>query len=312
LILLNVFKVERFEVDIKQLKYFACVAEELHFGKAAEKSHITQPALSIQIKNLEEYLGGKLFVRNKRNVALTDAGKDILSKSYKIINAMDELLEYSAALFNGTAGHINISYSGLAAYTGVMGSVIETFRQMYPDINVGLEEHDPYEQLQMVQNGDIHIAFMTTMKKDIPAGLRSLHLASSPLTFLLPKNHNLSSKGIENYQQLEHEAFVIDASPDDTQATSVIESVCGFKPIISHRASSALLLPSLVSAGLGIAIIPKAFEKIAYQTDSVSLPLLEPQNMDISLIFLDNEKSEIVNRFKEIVKTLSLIPVSAN
>ncbi|MEI8634070.1 LysR substrate-binding domain-containing protein [Vibrio sp. PP-XX7] len=111
---------------------------------------------------------------------------------------------------------------------------------------------------------------------------------------------------MENYQQLEHEAFVIYASPDDTQATSVIESVCGFKPIISHRASSALLLPSLVSAGLGIAIIPKAFEKISYQTDTVSLPLLEPQKMDISLIFLDNEKSEIVNRFKEIVKTLSL------
>jgi len=296
-------------VDIKRLKYFVCVAEHLHFGQAAESLHIAQPALSIQIKNLEEYLGGKLFIRNKRNVALTDEGKAILNKSRQLINGMDELIQYSDMLFSGTAGHINISYSGLAAYTGVMGHIIEYFRQKYPDITVGLEEHDPYEQLQKIQSEKIHIAFMTTMTKTIPPGIKSQHLTSSPLTLLFPKNHHLARKGIKSYNQLEKEAFVIYASQEDEQATSIIESVCGFKPIVSHRASSALLLPSLVSAGLGIAIIPSVFEKITYQTEAVSYPLLTNKNMDISLIYLDKKQPEIVNKFVEMVNnTLSNFP----
>jgi DNA-binding transcriptional LysR family regulator len=277
------------------------VAEELHFSKAAERLNIAQPALSIQIKNLEEYLGGKLFIRNKRNVALTDAGKAMLNKSRQLINNMDELVRYSDMLFSGKAGHLNISYSGLAAYTGVMGKIIGHFREQYPEITISLEEHDPSEQLKRLQSEKVHIGFMTTMAKTVPLGLNSKYLTSSSLTLLFPYNHRLVDKKILSYEELRLEPFVIYASPQDNSATSIIEKICGFEPIVLHRSSTALLIPSLVSAGLGIAIIPAAFEKIAQDTGAVSRPLLVPEEMDISVIYPDAEQFSAVSRFIELL-----------
>ncbi|MCE0493872.1 LysR substrate-binding domain-containing protein [Vibrio salinus] len=288
-------------MDIKQLRYFVCVAEELHFGKAAERLHIAQPALSIQIKNMENRLGGKLFIRNKRNVILTDAGKCILAESRNLINNMDALVHYSEKLFRGLAGHINISYSGLAAYTGVMGKIIGHFREQYPEVTIGLEEHDPYEQLQGLTSQKTHIAFMTTMGKKIPNDFSSIFLTSSPLTLLFPQNHPLLNEKKLNYKDLQQESFVIYASQQDHHATAVIEEVCGFQPAISHRTSTALLVPSLVSAGLGIAVIPEAFENIARDAGTVTRPLLDSKEMDISLIYPNSLQSEVVSRFINVV-----------
>ncbi len=290
-------------MDIRHLRYFVCLAEELHFGRAAEKLHIAQPALSIQIKNLEDFFGGQLFERNKRNVTLTDAGKSILSKSRGLLREMEELVEFSDMLFRGHAGYINISYSGLAAYSRIMGDVIKAFKDKYPGVRVNLEENDPHTQLECLKESRIHVAFMTTMGLIIPNDVHAEFLTSYPLRYILPSEHKLVDKNYISVEDLNDERFVIYAAPGDERATAVIEKVCGFIPEISHRASSALLLPSLVSAGLGIALIPSAFDSIAEErgTKIVPLPKSAPE-MDISFLFLDKNISPIVKNFIEILR----------
>lgn len=290
-------------MDIRHLRYFVCLAEELHFGRAAEKLHIAQPALSIQIKNLEAFLGGALFERNKRTVTLTDAGKSILCKAREVLSDMDGFIDYADRLFQGRAGFINISYSGLAAYSAIMGDALSSFRQQYPDIEIALEEHDPHAQLHSLLAGTTHVAFMTTIGRAIPAGLHAEFITAYPLRFILPAGHPLADQAEIDNADLAQEPFVVYGSPGDSGATAVIQRVCGFTPVISHRATSPLLLPSLVSAGLGIALIPSAFDSIAQERGTIIRPLPDaaPQ-MDISFLYPHSRPSAAVDAFIRLVQ----------
>ncbi|XKM14045.1 LysR substrate-binding domain-containing protein [Orbaceae bacterium ac157xtp] len=288
-------------MELRYIRYFVCLAEELHFGRAAERLHITQPVLSIQIKNLEETLGGQLFIRDRRNVALTEAGSALLDKAKTLLRQSEDLSDYASMLFKGTAGRINISYSGLSAYTGIMGEMIGRFRKKYPEILINLEELTPYSQLSKLQNGSVHISFITTLGINLPTTINTAFITSSPLKIILPPNHPLNNKTKLTNQDLRNEPFVIYAT-DDAPGTEVIETLCGFSPVVTHRTSTALLVPSLVSAGMGIAIIPTAFAKIAHDTGA---QLRELDNnslqMDVSLAWKSGNIPPIVKNFIQLL-----------
>ncbi len=290
-------------MELKQLRYFVCLADELHFGRAAQKLHIAQPALSIQIKNLEESLGGQLFIRDKRNVILTDVGENLLVEARRLLNASDNFLQQADQLFHGRTGKINISYSGLSAYIGIVGKVLEQYKKHYPQVDIHIEEHDPVQQIESILNGDMHAGFMTTLGLPVHHTLNTLFLTSSPLCAILPKNHRLANRKYFSYEELKTEPFVI-YSVADAPGTSVIEEVFGFSPIVALKTSTPLLLPSLVSAGLGIAVLPVAFEKIALDAGTIVKPLLCPHTMDVSLIWPKNRTAPAMSHFVKTVKTL--------
>ncbi len=283
--------------DLKFLRYFVCLAQELHFGRAAEKLHITQPVLSIQIKNLEQQLGGALFIRSRRTVVLTDAGTALLPRAQALLNSQRDLLTYAGDLFHGTAGSIRISYSGLAAFTGVMGRILQRYRQRYPHIVITLIEHTPRQQLDDLSNGNVHISFMTTLGVALPQTMQALFLKAYPLRLLFPPQHPKALRQREDYRELKNEPFVIYAAPDDP-GTGVIEKLLGFSPRIIHQASNPLLLPSLVSAGLGLALIPAAFDNIAAQSNVIVRSITaENVEMDISLLCKRGPHSAAVTNF---------------
>lgn len=293
-------------MHIKQLKYFVCLAEELHFGRAAEKLHIAQPALSIQIRNLEEFLGGALFKRNKRKVILTNAGIELLPKAVSLLTEMDQFIVHAGKIFDQHIQCLNITYSGLSAYTSIMGNVITEFKKLFPKVTLNLVENDPHHQLKSLIEGNTHVAFMTTIGREIPDVLEKNYITSYPLRVILPSNHVLAADELINPVDLKNEPFVVYASPGDIRPNIVIQTVLGFTPVISHKVSSPLLLPSMVNDGLGIALIPSAFDNISQNAGTIirSLPNTFP-NMDISLLYAKNNDAFVLNRFIELVLTFS-------
>lgn len=146
-------------MDIRKLKYFIAVAEELHFHRAAEKLHMTQPPLTQQIQALEHELGVKLFERNKRQVRLTPAGAVFYEEASRVLSQLERSIQTVQLASQGIIGHLNIAFIG-SAEGGIMVDVLKIFRQRFPQIQLNLLEMTSAQQWQALHDGTIHIGFM--------------------------------------------------------------------------------------------------------------------------------------------------------
>lgn len=143
-----IYDKENISMDLRHLRYFVAVAEELHFRRAAERMCIAQPALSIQIKALENYLGGQLILRNNRRVELTDAGQLFLGQARRILEDIDDVTRMTRRALKGEVGHLTLAYSGNAAETGILAKVTRAFRERYPEVEISAIELDPPSQVE--------------------------------------------------------------------------------------------------------------------------------------------------------------------
>ncbi|WP_415713675.1 LysR family transcriptional regulator [Maridesulfovibrio sp.] len=179
---------------IRQLRYFKALAEELHFGKAAEKLHIQQPPLSRQIQKLEEELEVTLFKRTNRKVELTEEGRYFLKEAKEILAVMDRSKTTLQAMGNGTAGKLKISFIYLAlssAFPHIMGDFIG----QYPEVEVCLHDENTYFQVNAVKEGTRHVGFVTMNLVDTK-GLESMIVHNSRTCAAIPANHPLAKKDI--------------------------------------------------------------------------------------------------------------------
>jgi DNA-binding transcriptional LysR family regulator len=283
-------------MELRQLRYFVAVAEELHFGRAAEKVHIAQPALSIQIKALEARLGGALFVRSSRSVVLTEAGRLFLHEARATLAQAEHAFDVAARALRGEMGALDIAYSGNAAFSGVLGHSIQVFRRERPDVDIRLCELDPVSQVRQLLARRIQLGFMTTLCVDIPSTLAVTPLASWPLRLALAAGHPLARGEAIDRAALAGETFIVYADADGDDGSRIVRSLIGLSPRRLLRAANIMQVLSLVAAGQGVALLPVSLQALASGT--VFLPLAGAEvEMDSVLLYWRDDREAVVDAF---------------
>jgi DNA-binding transcriptional LysR family regulator len=287
-------------MELRHLRYFVAVAEELHFGHAAARVHIAQPALSIQIKGLEQMLGGKLFDRTGKRVALTEAGKLFLHEARQTLLQAERAAAVAHSALRGELGRLELAYSGSAAYSGILRKYIQGFRRSHPSVELHLAELDPVSQLAQLCSGQTHIGFMTTLALQVPGNITTIPLASWPLMVALSADHPLARQESIPTDALRNEAFVIYSGEK-----SILNSLLDFSPATTHLATNLMMVLTLAGAGLGIALLPACLQNEAPNSGVVFRPFADRHIlMDCSLVYPCIQHEPVARAFITSVRTM--------
>jgi DNA-binding transcriptional LysR family regulator len=244
-------------MELRHLRYFAAVAEELHFGRAARKLHISQPPLSMQIRALEEELGVTLLNRTQRSVSLTQAGNALLAEARHILARVDQAILTTKRAGRGEIGELLVGFISVADYN-VLPEVLREFRRRFPLVNLTLREATSDAQLRDLVAGRMDVGFVLPPVNE-PA-LESVAILREPLIAALPEKHPLARKpGKLALEKLNDAPFILFPRPNAPGLYDDIVSCCkaaGFSPRVEQEAIQMQTIVSLVSAELGVALIP--------------------------------------------------------
>ncbi|CAM3518543.1 LysR substrate-binding domain-containing protein [Bordetella flabilis] len=250
-------------MELRHLRYFAVLAEELHFGRAAARLAISQPPLSVAIRQLEDSVGARLFERNSKEVRLTAAGHAMRASARKILAQAEEAAVEARDAAAGVVGHLRIGFVGAMLYRG-LPQALRGFQGRYPGVRVKLTEMNSAEQITELMQGGLDLGFVHTSR--MPQELESRLLVSEPFVCCLPARHRLSRRASVRASDLRDETFVLfgqGVSPDYHDRILSICAEAGFRPQVRHEARHWLAVVSLVSQGLGVALVPQALSHSA-------------------------------------------------
>ena len=262
-------------IELRHLRYFIAVAEELHFGRAALRLNISQPPLSQQIMQLEMETGARLFNRTNRSVQLTAAGEQFLSDARAILLQVEQASDRAARLHRGEEGELRIGFTSSAPFTAVVSDALFRFRQRWPQVHIKMQEINTRQQLVPLHEGLLDLGVMRNTP--LPADLRHQLLLSEPLYAVVHKAHPLAGAEKISVTALAAEPFVFFDPQGGTALYSDILALLHryhIKPYITQEVGEAMTILGLVATGLGVSILPASFRR-ARLSDVVWLPLTE-------------------------------------
>ncbi|MEO8164157.1 MAG: LysR family transcriptional regulator [Betaproteobacteria bacterium] len=250
-------------MELRHLRYFVTVAEELHFGRAAAKLHISQPPLSMQIRALESELGVTLLTRTQRHVSLTQAGVALLAEARHILARVEQAVLTTKRAGRGEIGELAIGFISVADYN-VLPIVLREFRRRFPLVNLSLRESTSDAQIRDLLAGVIDVGFVLPPINE-PA-LDSLSILREPLIAALPEKHPLARKrGKLALEKLKDAPFILFPRPNAPGLYDDVVSCCkaaGFSPRVEQEAIQMQTIVSLVSAEMGVALIPASLTNL--------------------------------------------------
>lgn len=256
-------------MELRHLRYFVAVAEELHFTRAAQRLNIAQPPLSQQIRALEQELGVQLFVRARRSVALTDAGDMLLERARAVLSATQELPLELQRVARGEVGELRIGFSSTLPLTRLLRDVVAAHRKSHPGVALQLREMHTERQFEALREGDLDVG-LVRFNGRAPAGIRLQVLRRDPLRLIVPVRHRFARRKSVAIAECRDEPFVGFPGDAGTGSGPMLKRLCaqaGFEPRIAQEAREATTQIALVAAGLGIAMLPAPME--AVQIDGV-------------------------------------------
>jgi len=253
-------------IELRQLRYFVAVAEEMHVGRAAQRLHMTQPPLSQSIQGLEALLGADLFIRQKRGITLSAAGHALLPEARRLIRdsqALPDLVK-SAAL--GKTGTLSLGFISTADYNLLPG-VLREFRKLYPQVQLSLREATSDVQLEALRLGQIDLGLMIP---PIPEKLNDVlnyqPIMSEPLILAVPGDADwLGSKQRISLKACQGQPLIIfprAIAPAFYDAILGCFQRVGITPEIGQEAIQMQTIIGLVSAGMGIALVPQSVSNL--------------------------------------------------
>ena len=264
-----------FILELKQIKYFIEVAKREHVTDAADALHVAQSAVSRQIVNLESELGVSLFIREGRNVRLTPVGRVFLEHVEKVVHVVDDAERVIKEYTDPERGTIHIGFpSSLAG--NILPSTISVFRERHPDVKFKMKQGTYYELIEAVIKGEINMALLGPLPPN-DKRLKGSILFTENMVTLLPVNHPLAGEKVINLNQLRTDSFVI--FKEGYILRELVMDACnqlGFSPLISFEGEDTDAIKGLVSAGLGVTIIPEITLVNNLPTGTVKLPIVEP------------------------------------
>ncbi len=292
-------------MELRHLKYFVAVAEELHYGKAAKKLHIAQPALSKQIMDLENELGLKLFDRTKRAIQLTDAGGYFLKDAHQLLLQAEQAAETARRIDRGHAGRLVVGFVGSVIHT-FLPEGLRAFRERYPDVELVLQEMNTAEQIKSLQARRIEVGVLYPYGQD--AMLASQPIAKAPLMAVLPEKHPLARRKSLNIRQLAHEAFIANTRSSEPVVRDAFIALChsaGFTPRITQEAGQVQTVLGLVASGLGVCLLPDFIRHIR-RPGVQYVPLTgSPPAVKLAVVWRTGSSSALVKSFVSVIEASS-------
>ncbi|EMM9454053.1 LysR family transcriptional regulator [Pseudomonas aeruginosa] len=291
-------------MELRHLRYFIAVAEELHFGRAAELLGISQPPLSQQIQALEEEIGARLFERTNRRVELTDAGRLFLDESRQVLAQVDKAVLLARRAHLGELGELKIGFTSSAPFTSTIPSSIHAFRKAYPDVHLDLQEMSSRQVLKALLEESLQVGVIRPLA--LPDAVHWVELFREPLVAVLRADHPLAAGSEDGLAiaALAEEPFVFFPRSYGTGLYDQVIALtrqAGFSPRIAQEASEAMTIIGLVSAGLGVSILPASFRRtrvdgVVYRT------LSDPEaTTAVWLVRRQNEGSPLALSFIDLV-----------
>jgi DNA-binding transcriptional LysR family regulator len=251
-------------MEFRHFRYFLAAAEELHFTRAAQRLSVAQPALSQQIRQLEEELGTQLFHRLTRGVELTDAGEAFLPFARAALAASEEGISAARRAAKGELGQLRIGFTSSASFNPIVTGAIGRFRETYPDMELELQEQATTVLLQFLREGRIQLAFARP-ERDETEGLRTTPLPDEALWAAMPINHRLSGQPRVDLALLSAERFIVYPRTNGRRLYDAVIAACGkagFSPRIVQEAPQLASTVNLVAAGVGVALVPASMRHI--------------------------------------------------
>lgn len=293
-------------VELRLLRYFVAVAEELHFGRAAERIGISQPPLSQQIQHLERILGVELFRRTKRRVELTEAGAVFLERVRPVLAQTAQAVAAARRAAQGEVGRLAVGMVSSATYGDVIPGALRTFRERFPDAELALYEYSTAKQTELLHRGELQVGFVRPPLEDKALNLETI--LREPLLAALPAGHRLASLAAVPVGALAEETWVMlprDLGPGFHDLVMGVCLAAGFRPKVTQEATQIHTLVALVAAGLGVTLVSASVENLR-RRGVVYLPLAEDAPAaEIAAAYLKSSGSPVLREFLRIVREVA-------
>ncbi|OCR26867.1 LysR family transcriptional regulator [Pseudomonas syringae] len=291
-------------MELRHLRYFIAVAEELHFGRAAQLLGISQPPLSQQIQALELELGARLFDRTNRRVELSEAGRLFLDEARLVLAQVDKAADVARRAQLGELGELKIGFTASAPFTSSIPQAIFAFRQAFPAVHLALQEMSSKEVAAGLEDESMQVGIMRPLP--LPESLIAVELMHEPLVAIIRADHPLA-QGSENglhLAELAAEPFVFFPRSYGSGLYAQLLDLAraaGFSPLITQEAGEAMTIIGLVAAGLGVTVLPASYRRmridgVVYRT------LLDPAATSaVWLVQRKDQQSPMAKAFVELV-----------
>lgn len=291
-------------MELRHLRYFVAVAETLNFTRAAERLHIGQPPLSMQIRDLEAEIGAALFERSRRKVELTEAGRRLLPRARAILAdaALAAAEARRAAL--GEIGELRMGITSSLPYTTILPELLAAFRRRCPDVRLQLRELFSTEQFEGLMQDRLDVGLVRIDAGEAPPGIVVRELGRDPLRLVVNAAHPLAGREAVSFAELGAEEFISFPTDAGTGLPAILQRLsraAGFEPRIVQTAREATTQVGLVAAGLGLALLPGPLECVRIPRVRY-LPVSDPgADFPLSVAFAAGEARPVVARFLEVL-----------
>jgi DNA-binding transcriptional LysR family regulator len=286
-------------MELRQIRSFLSLAETLHFGRTAEAVHLSQPALSLQIRALEEEVGVRLLERNRRKTTLTAAGRAFRDAAISGVAQLNRAIGNARLAAAGKLGLLRIGFISTAG-SEMVPNIIQRFRELNPEVEFSLRNILTAEQIQMLEAGTLEVGFLR-----LPIGrhaqLEVVAIHREPFIIVVPKSHDLAKRKKVRLRELSGQEFVM---YDRTLAPGFHDLIfgmlrqAGIVPDVRQSAGEMPTLISLVAAGMGISILPLSVVRRSVAA-VVACGIADPIPMsEIGLAISRNNTSPVVKNFR--------------
>ena len=292
-------------MDLRQLRYFVAVAEERHFGRAAQRLHMSQPPLSMQIKALERELGIELLERTSRRVALTDAGRAFLERARTILGAVEEAREVARGAERGLQGRLEVGFISSASLS-LLPPSIRLFRERFGGVELELKELTSAQQIDALYEGGIRVGLVRLPLR--APGVRFEPVLEERLVVALPSGHALESLdrvSLETIADLPLIFFTRQLIPGfHAQIVELFQRVGAF-PRVAQHAVHLQTIVGLVASGIGIAILPSSAERVSREGVVYRALDVPDATSWMGLAWVEGDESKLVRNFVRTVREVA-------
>lgn len=280
-------------MELRHLRYFAAVAETCHFGRAAERLHMAQPALSQAIRQLEAELGAVLLTRTTRQVSLTPAGEFLYDEARRLLRQIDDAVTGVRRVADGRKGLVRVGFTGTAAFTQ-LPRFARALQQHLPE--VALDVHADMltpAQSSGLRDGSLDLAVLRPPVTGDGMEVRTIEV--EPLVLALPADHRLVAEPVISLADLATEDFVIYSGKNSAVNEAVLRACreAGFTPRREHEAAGTAVLLPLVAAGLGIAVVPGSVRAVPL-AGVIFRELTDAGSIELALAWRRDDPSALV------------------
>jgi DNA-binding transcriptional LysR family regulator len=286
-------------VELRHLRYFVAVAEELHFGHAAHRLGIVQPALSKQIVALERELGVKLFIRSKRNVSITEAGQALYFEARDILQRVDHATDSAKLTDSGALGSLAIGFIG-PAMGNILPSLVRAHRSRVPGMHFRLHEMTSGPMIQQVRDGILDAGFIRPFGHDDALEIKTVW--SEPFAIAMVDDHRLAQRDVVDLADAADETFVLVSREGSPGLFDVCLALCqsyGFSPLEIQEGNTGGAMFGMVAAGLGVTLVPMSAAVVPWPGVAFRpLTRSEPQ-LALAVAYRRDNRSAALSSFLE-------------